>query len=83
MTIPSKRLLNIALGLDESLNAVFGGRPQESVSGTIGRALLAKAWWAPAAAWIVNGLLGPTHCQTAATVENARREADAKAGDPL
>lgn len=68
---------NILLGLDETGNAALGGSPRETISGTVGRALQAGAWWAPYAAWFVNLIMmNPQHCQQAAAIEAERRAAD-------
>ena len=83
MTVPNKWLLNVLIGLDETVHAFFGGRPQETISGCIGRGLIDKRWWAPPCCFIVNGLLGPTHCQTSAEIEGKRRAADEAAGAPI
>lgn len=67
------RIVNILIGIDETLNAVFGGRPRETVSGTIGRAYLRHEEWAPAAMWIVDHIFGKGHCLKQANLESLRR----------
>jgi len=78
MTHLPQRLLNVLLGLDETLNTLLGGRPRETVSGTIGRAAsgLRPPWWAKAAAWVVDGVLGQHHCAMQAIYEQQRRDAE-------
>ena len=75
MTHFPNRVLNTLLGLDETLNTLFGGRPRETVSGTIGRAVLlfSPPWWAKPAAWVVDGVFGRHHCATQALIEQKRR----------
>lgn len=70
------RLLNVAVAEDEAANALVGGKPRETISATIGRARQAGAWWAPAAAAVVDGLFGAGHCARMAAVEQARRDAE-------
>lgn len=78
------RIINVLLGLDETVNAVLGGRPRETISGTIGRALSdpKQQYWAQPARVIVDGVLGQGHCATNAKVELERRTADAAVGAP-
>lgn len=69
------RLLNFLLGEDEALNALGGGKPRETISGTVGRALPAQ--WARLLAYGIDGLLGEGHCARQAAKEQARRAAEA------
>lgn len=71
------RLLKFALGGDEALNGLVGGRSRETLSGSTGRALLAGKWWAPMVASVLDGLFGERHCAREAAKEQARRDAEA------
>jgi class 3 adenylate cyclase len=42
---------------DEALNAIGGGSPRQTISGTVGRALLARIWWASPPVVLVDGML--------------------------
>ena len=66
------RLRNMLIGEDEALNALGGGSYRETVSGSVGRALLAKAWWAPLAAWLLDLIFGAGHCAAQAAWEAER-----------
>lgn len=72
-----KRLLGFLVGEDEALNALGGGKPTQTVSGTIGRGLQRGYWWAEPARVVVDGVFGTGHC-----ARQASKEATAKAGDP-
>lgn len=72
-----KRLLNFAVAEDEAINALDGGSPRETISGGIGRALLARKWWAPSARLVVDGLFGQGHCARMAEKEARRRALEA------
>lgn len=67
------RLLNTAIAEDEALNALGGGKPQETISGTIGRGLLRGYWWAKPARAVVDGIFGNGHCAKQAAKEAAYR----------
>lgn len=69
------RLLNFALAEDFALNSLGGGKPNETISGTIGRAYRDGAAWAKAARWIVDGLFGQRHCVRMAEKEDRQRVA--------
>lgn len=71
-----QRLINFLIGEDEALNALGGGKPRETISGTVGRAVIAGAWWAKPLAYGVDGLLGEGHCARQAAKEAALRSAD-------
>jgi hypothetical protein len=86
----ARRVFTCLEGLDEAANALLGGSPRETVSGSIGRALDDGKWWAPAPCAVVNALayavtwvftLGRNpqrdHCQATARDEAARRAAEA------
>jgi hypothetical protein len=86
MTGFARRVFGFLEGLDEAANALLGGNPRETLSGSIGRALAAGRWWAPGACAAVNALayavtwavtLGRAaqrdHCQATAADEAARR----------
>lgn len=76
-----KRLLNSLDAEDEAVNSLFGGSPQETISGTVGRAAEAGKWWAihvaqpiiNLGAFVVAGQR--RHCQQIAAAEAARRAA--------
>ena len=70
MTNIIKRIINTLLGIDETANAVLGGSPRQTISGTIGRAYLKGAWWASAAVYVVDLILGKGHCVRAAQEED-------------
>ena len=78
MTHLPDRVLNVLIGVDETANALLGGKPQETISGTIGRALLEPSppLWAKASRALVDGIFGPGHCVLNAKLEQARRDAD-------
>lgn len=69
------RLINVLVGLDEALNSLFGGKPTETVSGTVGRALmkLPPPAWAVIASSIIDLAFGRGHCVFNAAVEQNRR----------
>lgn len=67
-----QRLINFIIAEDEALNALGGGSPQQTISGTIGRGLLRGYWWAEPACFVVDGLFGQGHCAAQAAKE-ARR----------
>jgi hypothetical protein len=66
------RLLNLAVAADEGANALGGGSPRETISGTIGRGLLRGYWWAPPARFVVDWIFGQGHCAAQAAREAAR-----------
>jgi len=68
-----ERLTAYLLGQDMALNGLGGGEPRETISGTIGRGLQARAWWAPASCWVVDGIFGAGHCAAQAAIEEERR----------
>jgi hypothetical protein len=72
------RLRNVAYAEDEAANAALGGKPTETLSGSVGRAAAAGDWWAVHVGEpLVNWLMGSaTHCQDAAAAEARRRAAD-------
>ena len=76
MTHPVTRLLNAMIAVDQFLNAVLGGRPNETISGTIGRACAEPKppWWAKPAEGFVDWLFWKGHCAETAVAEDARRE---------
>lgn len=81
MTGAPDRLLNVAIAEDEAANAALGGRPRETLSGSIGRACgfgggHARAW-GPLARALVDGLFGRGHCQRQAEKEARRRALEA------
>lgn len=69
MTHLPDRLHNILVAIDEVANAMLGGRAKQTVSGSVGRALIAGRWWAPPVAWLLALVFGRGHCQRAAERE--------------
>jgi hypothetical protein len=71
------RVVNFLLGIDEGVNGLFGGARGETISGTVGRACAAGAWWGPAARAIIEAQpwFGWGHCANVAAEEAARRVA--------
>jgi len=69
----ARRLVNFLLGEDEAVNGLVGGSARETISGTVGRAVEAGAWWAKPVAYVIDGLLGEGHCLRQAAKEQARR----------
>jgi hypothetical protein len=72
------RLWGCAYNVDRALNALGGGDPDESLSGTLGRALADGRKWARplvavvnAAAWLI--ARQKHHCQVTAADEARRR----------
>ena len=69
------RIINVLLGIDQTVNALLGGRPRETISGTVGRALtqFAPPLWAKVAGFLIDGVLGKHHCIQQARIEAIRR----------
>lgn len=63
------RLLGFLIGEDEALNALGGGKPTQTISGTVGRAVIAGKWWGPLLAYGIDGLFGEGHCARVAARE--------------
>lgn len=65
------RVFNFFLDEDKALNGLGGGNPNQTISGTCGRALAAHKWWAPYAVAVINTIFfwQPNHCQNAAAAE--------------
>lgn len=61
-----KYLLNLAIALDQFINALFGGNPDETISSAVGRKDLDGRWWArlarPCIDWIFSLLGEEDHC---------------------
>jgi hypothetical protein len=69
------RVLRVLIAIDETANTVFGGKPTETISGTVGRAAQAGSPWATRlAAPLVDALFGAGHCWRQATAEALRRK---------
>jgi hypothetical protein len=64
-----ERLKGFLVGEDEAVNALGGGQPTQTISGTIGRGVIAGRWWATSAAFVVDGLFGQGHCARQAAKE--------------
>ena len=75
MTHLTQRLISVATALDELVNAVFGGKPGETISGTIGRACekFSPPWWAKPARFVTDAFFGKNHCADVAAKEALRR----------
>lgn len=78
MTTLVDRIKNVAYAIDETVNALIGGQPRETISGTVGRAAAAGKWWAIHIAQpLINFIMmNPNHCQGAAKIEGERRVAE-------
>lgn len=77
MTTLHERFVNVLYALDETCNAAFGGKPIETISGTVGRAAEKGDVWAvrlaePFVDWLMRE---PGHCRKAAAAEARRRAA--------
>lgn len=68
------RLLNIATAGDEVVNAVVGGKPRETISGSVARAFKARKWWAPLVMAVIDAVYGKGHCLAQAAIEAVRRD---------
>ena len=77
----AERLLNALIAEDEALNALGGGSPRETISGTAGRACGEAGgkpyWWGPLLRALieVQPWFGKGHCAREAAKEQARRDA--------
>jgi hypothetical protein len=56
-----KYILNILIAIDESVNTITGGDPQETISSRAGK-LQTRVWWAKYLCKFLN-LLDKNHCQ--------------------
>lgn len=70
----STRVYNFFNDLDKGLNTLGGGKPNQTISGTLGRGLVAHKWWAYALVPVVNFFAyliahQADHCQNAAIEE--------------
>lgn len=64
------RLLNTAIAEDEALNALGGGKPTQTLSGTVGRAAIAdKGWAVNVVEPFLDGIFGRGHCRRQAAKE--------------
>lgn len=68
-------LRNLAIALDQGLNTLLGGDPDETISSRVGRAAQAGKRWGRTAERIIDRLFiwlgeGPGHCQR--SIEVAR-----------
>jgi hypothetical protein len=68
-----QRFVGLLIGVDGGVNALGGGSPRETLSGTCGRGVLAGKWWAKPVAYMIDGLLGEGHCLRQAAAEARRR----------
>lgn len=81
MTGVLESAINFGVAVDEAANAALGGRPRETLSGSIGRACgfgdgHTRAW-GPLGRALVDGLFGRGHCQRQAEKEARRRALEA------
>jgi hypothetical protein len=67
-----QRLNGALTGLDQALNALGGGSPRQTISGTAWRAFKRGNWWGWPMVAIIDGLLGHGHCERVAAAEAAR-----------
>lgn len=61
-------LLNLAIAVDQGLNALLGGNPDETISSRVGRAALNDRAFAAELEWVIDTLFyllgaGPGHCR--------------------
>lgn len=77
-----ERLFGFLLNEDRGLNALGGGKPDQTISGTVGRACGSvdpgqKRWWGPGARFAIEiqPWFGRGHCARAAQVEAAAQRA--------
>lgn len=71
-----ERIKNLLIAEDEAVNSIGGGLPTETVSGTVGRALVAGKPWAKPVVALVDAVFGKGHCLRQAEIEAKRRTAD-------
>ncbi len=62
-----ERALSMAIGYDQTLNALFGGKPTMTVSTRIGNGLVEDKKWAIPASKFVDFFFGKGHCLSQAT----------------
>lgn len=67
-----ERVGNWALGEDRAFNALGGGSVNGTISGTVGRAVIAGKWWGWILAYGIDGFLGEGHCARQAEKEALR-----------
>lgn len=80
MSSLAERLGGFFYDLDRAVNTLGGGSDEETISGTIGRGLERRHWWAPPLAECLNSVVAIltgkyNHCQRAAASEEKRRTA--------
>jgi len=68
-------LRNLAIALDQGLNTLLAGDPDETISSRVGRAALAGKRWGRISEWIIDRLFvwlgeAPGHCRR--SIEVAR-----------
>jgi len=66
------RLRGFLVGQDEAVNALGGGKTDQTISGTVGRAVIAGKWWGWILAYAIDGLFGEGHCARQAAQEANR-----------
>lgn len=69
-----QRAEGFLVGEDEALNALGGGSPRQTISGTVGRGVIAGKWWAPTACAAIEIMpwFGAGHCARQAALEATR-----------
>ena len=63
------RLKGFVVGQDEALNALGGGKPTQTISGTAWRAFKVGKWWGWPLVALIDALLGEGHCQAVGVAE--------------
>jgi hypothetical protein len=63
-----ERALNMAIAQDECGNALFGGKPNVTISERTGNALIEGRRWAKIAAPCIDFIFGKGHCLSKATI---------------
>lgn len=56
------RAMSMAIAIDGCGNALFGGKPDDTISARTGRGLVEGARWAKAIAPVIDFIFGKNHC---------------------
>jgi hypothetical protein len=70
-----KRLIRVLIAIDQVVNAMLGGDPRETLSGSAGRAVKGGKSWGRWVAGPIDLLFGKNHCSQQADLEQRRRTA--------